>query len=92
MIAINITAQVFRRYDPDHPELYARSLYRGEGPIIMSLILFGIFGPFVLQPIIDWLAMPAIGYEFCEALSSYGPTFGFPTYAYVPEPGMCAVP
>jgi len=56
----------------------------------LVLCLVGIFVcPLLIQPIVDFVLMPAIGYEYCEARTLRGSTFGFATYAYVPDPALC---
>ena len=64
-------------------------LFKYEDQTLITCLIGAAIGPFLIQPLVDYAIMPTIGYEYCEAMTIRGPTFGFPTYAYVPDPTLC---
>ncbi len=89
LFAIKSLVMFFRRFDPENPSAYRAPVFRFESQLVTVCVCAAIISPFLLQPFIDYVFTPAFGYEFCEILSSGGPTFGFPTYAYVPDLELC---
>lgn len=67
-------------------------LFRYEGEIVNFCLISMFFCLFFSQIFMDYIIIPVIGYEYCEARTEYGPTFGFPTYTYVPDPSLCVLP
>jgi len=67
-------------------------LFRYEDQTLVTCLIGAALGPLLFQPIVDYAVMPAIGYEYCEARTTYGSAFGVAVYAYVPDPELCVAP
>jgi len=78
-----------RPRDPDNPSFHLRPAFKYDQYIIVSIGLLAIIAPFIAQPIVDFIVMPSLGYEYCEPLTTRQSTFGFPAYAYVSDPALC---
>lgn len=64
-------------------------LYAGERVLGTVCLLGALFAPFVVNPIVHHAVYPALGYSYCEPLTTYQRPFRFPTYAYVADPALC---
>jgi len=95
-VAVSISALWWRtlvlyrrqRREPNTENLL-RPTFKYDQYLIIAAALLGLAAPFILQPIIDFMVMPFLGYAYCEALTTRQSTFGFPTYAYVKDLALC---